>query len=146
MRHDEREAMDDIDRLFVGLATIDTPRDFLSRIAAQTYRYDAPLTASLPQRWLTWFALDLVALAFFAFLSVSLGIELSESGTFDLLTLAFDAPAIGGQFTLVGEAILQTLPLPQIVLIVINLVAIVFLSRRALPVSPNGSSDLAVVQ
>ena len=146
MKDDGREPVDDIDRLFVGLATIDTPRDFLSRIAAQTFLRDAPLSLYLPHRWFIWLSMDIFALAIFAFLSVGLGIEMSEAGTFDLLVLAFDTASIGGQFSLFGEAVLQSLPWIQIFLMALNLAAIVYLSRRTLPILPSGTGQVAVVQ
>ena len=140
------EPVDDIDRLFVGIARIDAPGDFLSRIAAQTYLREAPVSSFLPQRWLLWLSLDIIAITLFAVLSVNLGIELGNAGTFDLLALAFDTASIAGQFGLFGEAVLQSLPWLQLSLIALNLAAILVLTRRALPVVPGGMGQVAVAR
>ena len=140
------EPVDVIDRLFVGIARIDPPRDFLIRIAAQTYLHEAPLSSFLPKRWFLWMSLDIVAITLFAVLSVSLGIELGSAGTFELLSLVFDSASIAGQFSLLGEAVLQTLPWLQLSLMALNLAAILFLTRRALPVMASETDQVAVAR
>ncbi len=121
-----REPLDDIDRAFSRLASIDPPPDFAARVAALTYRV-RPVAVE-PRRQL-WLAFDLAALVLLAFLSVSLGMELHEAGVVELVGIvASDAQMIGG-FSDLFEAILMSLPWVQVGLLALNVAVVAVLTR-----------------
>ncbi len=121
-----REPLDDVDRAFSRLASLDPQPDFAARVAALTYR--ARPVAVEPRRQL-WLAFDLAALVLLAFLSVSLGMELHEAGVVELVGIvASDAQMIGGFGDLV-EAILMSLPWVQVGLLALNVAVVAVLTR-----------------
>src|ERR1044071_9298237 len=97
---------DDVDRLFARLEPIEPP----AGLAGAVMQAVAPRPAI---RW-AWAALDLVAIALLALLSISFGMELYASGALDLVVLfVADAEAAGGAFDDLGQALLAALPWMQ---------------------------------
>lgn len=120
----DREAQDDVDRLYARLQPVQAPEDFLQRVALATY------ARSRRRLWLT---LDAAALALLAAVSVWFGMALEETGAFDVLRLMLlDAEAVGQSFGEVLGALLVAVPWLQLALLVTNVAAVAALSALAL--------------
>jgi hypothetical protein len=121
--------LDDVDRLFARLEPIEPPPDLVERVAHAT----GPGRGVARGRRAVWLALDAAAIALLAVVSLSLGIELQESGARDLLELVVvDASALPAGLGVLLEALLESLPWLQLALLVANLIAVVALSQLAL--------------
>jgi len=127
--------VDDVDRLFARLEPIEPPADLLGRVAAATRALE-PARPPSGRRGL-WLALDAAAIVLLALVSLSLGMELQETGALDMIGLLLvDTGAMGEGLAALLEALLQALPWPQLALLGANLVAIVALSQLALRGDP----------
>lgn len=123
-----RQASDDVDRLYARLEPIEPPSDFLRRVATATYAAPSPA----PARRRLWLLLDAAALLVMAALSVSLGMELSDTGALDLLALlVLDLDAAREGFGAILGALVATLPWLQLLLLLLDVAAVVALSWRA---------------